>query len=99
MTTYYNNYSEGFVQQRHKNKIVTASLNSETFEKFLETMNIFDFEVGYIINGYEHRPDLISDLFYNTPRYDWLIMWFNNINDPFQQLNVGDRLYIPKLPV
>lgn len=99
MVTFYNNYSEGYEQPRHKDKVVTTSLNSEKFDQFLEKMESFDYEVGYIINGYEHRPDLISELFYNTPNYDWLIMWFNNINDPFQQLNVGDRLYIPIIPL
>lgn len=99
MATFYNNYSQGYTQVRHKDKVITTSLNSETFEEFLANMDTLDYEVGYIINGYEHRPDLISELFYNTPSYDWLIMWFNNINDPFQQLNVGDRIYIPSLPV
>ncbi|MEY3311501.1 MAG: Base plate wedge protein 53, partial [Bacteroidota bacterium] len=45
----------------------------------------------------EHRADLISNLFYNTPTLDWLVCLSNNINDPFQQLNVGDEIKILKL--
>lgn len=54
-------------------------------------------DVGYIPAGYEHRPDLISNLFYDTVTKDWLIMMFNNIKDPFQELNVGDRVLLPKV--
>ena len=28
---------------------------------------------------------------------DWMICWVNNINDPFQQLNVGDRIKLINL--
>jgi len=53
--------------------------------------------VGVIPPGYEHRADLIADLFYGSAAMDWLILWVNNIADPFQQLNVGDRIKIVDL--
>tara|TARA_A100001515_G_scaffold140050_1_gene135304 strand:+ start:1561 stop:1752 length:192 start_codon:yes stop_codon:yes gene_type:complete len=50
--------------------------------------------VGVIPPGFEHRADKIADLFYESPELDWLVCWTNNISDPFQQLNVGDRIRI-----
>lgn len=94
---YINHYNLGVFEVKHRDKVLVTSLNSPDFEAFSESLPFKDFEVGYIPAGYEHRPDLISDLFYNTVTYDWLIMLFNNIYDPFQQLNVGDRILIPKV--
>lgn len=93
---YINHYTVGSIQAEHKGKLITTSLNAglEDYFKGLESIEI---EVGYIPVGYEHRPDLISDLFYNTVTKDWLIMMFNNIKDPFQELNVGDRILLPKI--
>jgi hypothetical protein len=94
---YYNHLSIGNVSIRHKDKDIVTSLNSDSFELFLQQMESFDYDIGYIPPGYEHRADLISDLFYETPKLDWLICWFNNVADPFQGLNVFDRILIPKL--
>jgi len=94
----YNNHLKiGFVQVIHKDKNVTTTLNSEDFEQFQRRMADFSFDVGYVPPGFEHRADLISNLFYSTPTLDWLICWFNNIKDPFQELNVRDQIKIPKL--
>lgn len=97
MVEYKNHLSQGSISVKHKDLTVVTTLNSQEFEKFLETMDNYDFDVGNIPPGYEHRADLISELFYNTPTLDWLICWFNNVSDPFQQLNVLDTIKIPKL--
>ena len=73
-----------------------TSLNTNLQDYFKNLENI-EIDVGYIPAGYEHRPDLISELFYNTVTKDWVIIMFNNIKDPFQELNVGDRVLLPKL--
>jgi hypothetical protein len=94
----YNNHLKiGNVTVKHKNRDVTSTLNSDDFESFLTSMDQFEFDVGNIPPGYEHRADLISNLFYDTPTLDWLICWFNNISDPFTQLNVMDLIKIPRL--
>jgi hypothetical protein len=94
---YINHYKLGFKESTHKGKsIVTASIDS-TLSEYLNRLQNSEYTVGYIPAGYEHRPDLISNLFYNTVTLDWLIVMFNNIKDPFQELNVGDRILIPKL--
>jgi hypothetical protein len=94
---YRNHLGNGNIQVRHKDTNVTTSLNSAEFDLFLTEMDRYEYTVGYIPPGFEHRADLISDLFYDTPTLDWLICWFNNIYDPFQQLNVRDRILIPKV--
>lgn len=78
----------------HKGKQVATSLNSSQFIKYIESLKDFDYSVGIIPPGFEHRADKISELFYGTPELDWLVCWTNNISDPFQQLNVGDRIEI-----
>jgi hypothetical protein len=40
------------------------------------------------------RPWLISSRYYGVDDYWWLILWFNDVSDPFS-LNIGDRLVIP----
>jgi len=94
---YINHLSKGFEVIRHKDKDVTVSVTSNEFLDFVTSLKLKSFQIGYIPAGYEHRADLISDLFYDTPTYDWLICYFNNISDPFNQLNLGDRILIPSL--
>ena len=92
---YNNHLSFGFSNVRHKGKELVTSFGSDSFEFNYVNINKMPFSVGYIPAGYEHRADLISNLFYNTPTLDWFLCFFNNIKDPFNQLNVGDRILIP----
>lgn len=41
------------------------------------------------------RPDMIASLFYNEPRYWWVIAQHNNVLDPFSELVTGRLIYIP----
>lgn len=93
---YINHYKISNTVVDHKGKTVVTSLNSK-LDEFIKNLENREIEVGYIPAGYEHRPDLISNLFYNTVTYDWMILMFNNIKDPFQELNVGDRILLPKI--
>jgi hypothetical protein len=95
--TFNNHLNIGFTRIVHKNREITTTLNNLDFETFLQEMDNFDFDVGYVPAGFEHRADLISDTFYNTPTLDWLILWFNKIKDPFQELNVRDQIKIPRV--
>ena len=82
----------------HRKKVTNTAVGSPGFDMTefdLETS--YDFDIAYVIAGYEHRPDLISDIFYGTPEYWWLIMVYNNIDDPFEGLNVGDQIKVPIL--
>ena len=91
-----NHYTVGSTQAEHRGKIITTSLHTGV-DEYLKSLESAKIEVGYIPAGYEHRPDLISNLFYDTVTKDWLILMFNNIKDPFQELNVGDRILIPNI--
>lgn len=93
---YINHYKISNTVVDHRGKTVITSLNSK-LDDFLRNLENKEVEIGYIPAGYEHRPDLISNLFYNTVTYDWMILMFNNIKDPFQELNVGDRILLPKI--
>lgn len=93
---YRNHYTVAFTEVEHKGKRITTSLHLG-LDDYLRGLEGAKIDVGYIPAGYEHRPDLISNLFYNTVTKDWLILMFNNISDPFQQLNVGDKILIPNI--
>ena len=82
----------------HKDRPVSTSVGSIDADAAIASLDrIYEYDVGYIPAGYEHRPDLISDIFYDTPEYWWLLLLFNNIIDPFEGFRAGDRILIPKL--
>ena len=91
---YSNHLKMGYLQTIHKGKDVVSSLNSSEFNDFLNYLDRLSSRVGTIPPGYEHRADKIADLFYGSPTLDWLVCWANNVSDPFQQLNEGDRIRI-----
>jgi hypothetical protein len=82
----------------HKDKIVPSPVGSTTYDDFIRRLdNQFDYTIGYVPVEAAHRPDIISNVFYNTPSYWWLILVVNNIPDPFNGLNAGDQIKIPNL--
>lgn len=44
-----------------------------------------------------YRSDKISNVVYGTVHYDWIILTFNDITDPFRELKPGTVLTIPSL--
>ena len=91
-------YSLDEVRVAHRNIVTNTILNSEKFDTLVANLDeSFDYEVGFIPAGYAHRPDLISDLFYDSPKNWWLLMLVNGISDPFEGFNENDRILIPKI--
>lgn len=90
-----NHYRVGVDQIRHKGKVTLTSSSNLEANAFILNLDTIDVQVAYVKNGFEHRPDLISELFYDTPTYDWLIMLLNNIDDPFEGFNINDRIFLP----
>lgn len=90
---YINHYRLGGGVVNHKGKNIYIA-DSIALANYLNSLQA-SVQVVAIPAGYEHRPDLISDLFYGTVTKDWMIVMFNNIKDPFQQLNVGDKILLP----
>jgi hypothetical protein len=83
----------------HKNKLIGTTMSSKEMTNLISRIQREEikFEIVRIPAGYEHRPDLISNLFYETPNLYWLILLFNNIQDPLEGLNLNDIIKIPKL--
>lgn len=92
---YINHYTIGVNLVEHKGKIIATSLNS-AYDDYIKNYDKLEYDVKYIPAGYEHRPDLISNIFFKSSTKDWYLMHLNNIKDPFQDLNVNDRILIPK---
>jgi len=91
-------YSIDSMVVSHRDAAITTILNSEPFDNLVKNISeAYDYEIGYIPEGYEHRPDLISNLFYGTPGNWWLLMIVNNIEDPFEGFYINQRILIPKL--
>jgi hypothetical protein len=78
--------------------ISTTSVGNRAWDTFISTVdNNYQYKIGKIPLGYEHRPDLISNLFYNSPGYWWLLMAVNGVVDPFDGFNVNDLIKLPIL--
>ena len=43
------------------------------------------------------RPDMISYKLYQTVNYWWLLLYINNIYDPFNDLYAGLQMKVPSL--
>ena len=83
---------------KHRNAEVTTILNSPVFDSMLVDLDAqYEYEVGFVPAGYEHRPDLISNVYYGSPNNWWLLMLVNSITDPFEGFNVNERILIPKI--
>ena len=87
-------YMLGEVDLTHRSKKTNTAVGSDGFDSFRFGLGA-EHEIVYVIPGYEHRPDLISNIFYKTPEYWWVILLYNNIDDPFEGLNIGDQIKIP----
>lgn len=48
-----------------------------------------------VTGEFEHRPDLISLMYYGTEQLYWVIAFANAMTEPFAQTKVGLRLRIP----
>lgn len=91
-------FSLDYTTLTRDNKTTTTILNSDLFDGILQNLDTsYEYEVAFVPPGYEHRPDLISNVFYGTPRNWWLLMLVNGISDPFEDFNVGQRILIPKI--
>lgn len=91
-------YSIGFLDIKHRDATVRTIFNSNEVDSMIASFGSFyQFEIGYVPEGYQHRPDLISNVFYGSPKYWWLLMLVNNISDPFEGFYVNQKILIPKV--
>lgn len=72
----------------------TANGKIEWWERAQFSRDVSD--ITYTVeNFYTGRLDLIASVFYNEPRYWWVIAQYNNILDPFSEITPGRVLLIP----
>lgn len=91
-------YSLDVNKVKHRNATITTILNTPKFDTILQDLgSAYEYSVGYIPAGYEHRPDLISNVFYGTPKNWWLLMLVNGISDPTEGFRANQRILIPKV--
>lgn len=90
-------YAIDAVEVKHRGATVTTILNSPEFDRLLTNIDdAYEYDIGFVPNGYENRPDLISNVFYNKPNNWWLLMLVNNITDPNEGFSLNQRIRIPK---
>lgn len=90
-------YSQGVTFIKHKGVLVSTSLGTE-MDDIIESISLLTkFKLGNIPIAFENRPDNISELFYDSPKYWWYLMQFNGYNDPFEFFNAGEEIKIPEL--
>jgi hypothetical protein len=88
--------SFGEIMVSHKGKNIPTSVGSSQYEVMFSGENTnFQRTQGNIPDGYKHRPDLISNLFMDSPTGWWIVCERNAIFDVFEQLNSGDSIQIP----
>ena len=97
MANYSSRYDYGVNTITHKGKSITTSINTPFMDGIEVSIITGDHAIGKVKQYIAHRPDTISDIFYNSSSYWWYILLYNNINDPFERLNISDHILIPNL--
>ena len=90
-------FDQGSEILNHKGKRTRTTLNSSTYEDYVSDLSNKDYSLWTIPQGYESRADAIAFKFYGDPSLFWVILESNNILDPFEELNVGSKIRIPRL--
>jgi hypothetical protein len=72
----------------------TANGRIEWWERNIMATDVTDIEYA-VEKFYEGRLDLISSVFYDEPRWWWLIAQYNNMTDPISETTEGRIIYIP----
>jgi hypothetical protein len=88
-------YGESVIN--HKGVNVRTSVGSEMDDFISGLDSRFKFRYGKIPSPHGNRPDLTSNIFYESVKWWWLIQQYNSIVDPFEEYNPGDIIKIPKI--
>ena len=79
----------------HKGKTISTNVGSLDYERYRRSINYAALSPGTVPAGYEHRPDLIANLFLNGPEGWSFFCEMNAILDPFEGLNINDEILLP----
>ena len=88
-------YAHGVHTYLHKGHAVTSSVGSKSWDSYLASLEILPTQLGNVPPEFEHRPDLISNVWLGSTGLWWQIMVMNNLFDPFEQLDRGDQILLP----
>jgi len=94
VTTQGSRAQQGQIFINHKGVSIPTSVGSRRYD-FRYGEEVDTFPTGTIPLGFAHRPDLISNLFLDTPDLWWMVCENNSIFDIFEQLNSGDSIKLP----
>ena len=89
-------YAYGMQTYIHKGHVTTASVGSQDWDNYLVALSYLPSQIGNVPPEFEHRPDLISNVWYGSTGLWWLVMVMNNLFDPFEELDRGDPILLPK---
>lgn len=88
----------GTVQISHKGKLVNTVVGNSNWDNLVANIEtVYEYDIGSIPEMFAHRPDNISNVFYNSPSTWWLLQLANGVIDPFEEFNPNDRILIPKV--
>lgn len=91
-------YNLGEVKYKHKGAVVNTSVGSKNYETIIANADtVFTYDIKYVPIEMQHRPDLLSNLYYGSPTYWWLLMQVNNVSDPFEGFNTNDKILVPRI--
>lgn len=90
-------YNYGVALIEHKGKIVSTSVGTSYDNIVSEIKKTYTAQAGKVPAAHANRPDLTSDIFYDSSKYWWLLLQYNNVPDPFEGFNAGDDIAIPKI--
>jgi len=89
-------YNYGVQTIKHRGHPITTSVGSQA-DSLVANIEAVTAKKGRVPAGFGARPDLISNIFYDTPGYWWYLMLVNGAEDPFEMMKAGDRILIPKI--
>ena len=93
----YSRYDYGVQTIQHKGANVTTSVGTQMDDFIKNIEREYTYQLGKIPSEHDVRPDLTSFIFYDTVSRWWLMLQYNNINDPFEGYTAGTTIKIPNL--
>ena len=79
-----------------RGKNIKAYYGNPSWTFFVQnSQTYFNLKEGSVPKFAEYRPDIISQNFFETHDFFWLIMLINKIYDPYEHLKAGTRLRFP----
>lgn len=85
---------------RYTNGIITFTREEQQFLVLRQPLSLKEDSGDTFITitqDLTKRPDMISQLAYNTPALWWVLMEYNNISDPLFGLKTNQILRVPKI--